>query len=176
MVNQKLKSKQLIQAAFYDLLKKKDFESISIKEICEAAGVSRMSFYRYYSTKEDVFVVIFDETFDRFFQKISHDPSLSIKDMLLIFFNGLYHSHDQIDILKKAQKESILLGQFEQYASYIGSKMNLSLMRDGFITPFSTPFFAGGLFNVVIRWSNRNYQETPEEMTEVVMHLFNLIN
>ena len=168
MANKKAKSKQLIQLAFYQLLLKKDFENISIKEICEKAGVSRMSFYRYYSTKEDVFIVFCDEAFDKFFQEISHNPSLTIRDMFVLFFHGLLDYHREIDILKKSQRETILLSQFEQYASYIASKINVYTITKR-VSPFTIPFFAGGLFNIVIRWSNRNYIDTPEEMTDSVM-------
>ena len=168
MDKKRAKSKQLIQLAFYQLLLKKDFEDISIKEICEKAGVSRMSFYRYYSTKEDVFIVFCDETFDSFFQQISHNPSLTLKEMYILFFTNLKRYHREIDLLKKSQRETILLSQFEQYASYMASKMNFALHQNQ--NPFSIPFFSGGLFNVVMRWSNRNYIDTPEEMTEAMLN------
>ena len=167
MDKKRAKSKQLIQLAFYQLLLKKDFEDISIKEICEKAGVSRMSFYRYYSTKEDVFIVFCDETFDAFFQQISHNSSLSLRDLYILFFSNLKKYHREIDMLKKSQRETILLVQFEQYASYMASKMNFSITQNP--NPFSIPFFSGGLFNVVMRWSNRNYADTPEELTDAML-------
>lgn len=165
MKSKKAKSKKLIQLAIYELLLKKDFDNISIKEICEKAGVSRMSFYRYYSTKEDIFIVFCDETFDAFFQEISHSPTLTMKDMFIMFFANLKKYHREIDMLKKSQRDTILLAQFEQYSSYIASKMNLS----NILNPFDIPFFSGGLFNVVIRWSNRNYIDTPEDMANAMM-------
>ena len=168
MNTKRAKSKQLIQLAFYQLLLRKDFDDISIKEICDKAGVSRMSFYRYYSTKEDVFIVFCDETFDSFFQEISHNPNLTLKDMFILFFTNLKRYHREIDMLKKSQRESILLAQFEQYASYMASRMNFSLMQNS--NPFSIPFFSGGLFNVVMRWSNRNYVDTPEELTDAMLN------
>lgn len=172
MTGKKAKSKQLVQLAVYQLLLKKDFDHISIKEICEKAGVSRMSFYRYYSTKEDVFIVFCDETFDNFFQQISHNQSLTMRDMLILFFTNLRKYHREIDMLKKAQRETILLVQFEQYASYVASKINII----NNLSPFTIPFFAGGLFNVVMRWSNRNYIDTPEEMTDAMMRYIPINN
>lgn len=126
-----------------------------------------MSFYRYYSTKEDVFILFCDETFDSFFQIISHKANLSFRDILILFFENIKKYRREIDILKKAQRETILLVQFEQYASYVASKLNLSTKLE-YTSPFSIPFFSGGLFNVVIRWSNRNYVDTPEEMAEAM--------
>lgn len=43
-----------INEALFGLLKEKSLNEISISEICETAGVGRMSFYRNYESKEDV--------------------------------------------------------------------------------------------------------------------------
>ena len=93
-----------------------------------------MSFYRYYSTKEDVFIVFCDETFDAFFQQISHNSSLSLRDLYILFFSNLKKYHREIDMLKKSQRETILLVQFEQYASYMASKMYSTVQN--YVFPF----------------------------------------
>ena len=43
-----------ILEALLILIRKKDWQDISITEICEKAGVTRMSFYRSFTGKEDV--------------------------------------------------------------------------------------------------------------------------
>ena len=40
--------------AFLTLLAKKDFEYITVKEICEVAGVNRSTFYLHYETMSDL--------------------------------------------------------------------------------------------------------------------------
>ena len=40
--------------AFMEILEKKDFEYISVKEICERAGVNRSTFYLHYETVNDL--------------------------------------------------------------------------------------------------------------------------
>lgn len=40
--------------AFLQLLEKKDFEYISVKEICEKAGVNRSTFYLHYDNISDL--------------------------------------------------------------------------------------------------------------------------
>ena len=43
-----------MDAAFLDLLSKKDFAYITVKEICAAAGVNRSTFYLHYETVADL--------------------------------------------------------------------------------------------------------------------------
>ena len=40
--------------AFLDLLQRKDFSFITVKEICEKAGVNRSTFYLHYETVGDL--------------------------------------------------------------------------------------------------------------------------
>ncbi len=54
----KIKREALVGAYITDalllLMRKKDYKDISITEICEKAGVTRMSFYRNFESKEDI--------------------------------------------------------------------------------------------------------------------------
>ena len=43
----------LMNKALIELLNKKDFEFITVKEICEKAGVNRSTFYLHYETVND---------------------------------------------------------------------------------------------------------------------------
>lgn len=47
-------SESKILNAFVELLQIKDFDKISISNICDKSGVSRTTFYRYYENKEDL--------------------------------------------------------------------------------------------------------------------------
>jgi AcrR family transcriptional regulator len=48
------KTKRTIEAAFIKLLQKKDFDSITIKNICETSLTSRSTFYSHYVDKYDL--------------------------------------------------------------------------------------------------------------------------
>ena len=89
-----------------------------------------------------------------------------------MFFDGIRKYHREIATLKKARRESLLLIQFEQYTSYLATKQgDLFPLNKNQPNHFSVPFFAGGLFNVVMRWSNRNFVDEPEEMTNALLSL-----
>ena len=54
MVKQNGTVADYITQAFLLLLQKRSFHEIKINELCEKAGVTRMSFYRNFESKEDV--------------------------------------------------------------------------------------------------------------------------
>ncbi|MDE6598230.1 MAG: TetR/AcrR family transcriptional regulator, partial [Clostridia bacterium] len=53
-----LKVKKLITDALLALMEKKDINEISVTELITTAGVARVSFYRNYSSKENVLIVL----------------------------------------------------------------------------------------------------------------------
>ena len=72
--------------ALISLLEKKDFEYITIKEICEKAGVNRSTFYLHYETIDDLlFETIgminkrFQEAFDNKIINVNDDFSNDMK-------------------------------------------------------------------------------------------------
>ena len=64
MINRKHSTKDYITIALYYLMSKKDYESTTVTDICNKARVSRMSFYRYFNNKEDIFINYCDERFE----------------------------------------------------------------------------------------------------------------
>ena len=82
----------LMDQALIELLNKKDFEYITIKEICEKAGVNRTTFYLHYETINDLlsecidninkhFIKQFNKNTVEFFEKIKN---CSNEELILI--------------------------------------------------------------------------------------------
>lgn len=59
--------------AFLSLLNKKKFEFISVKEICETAGVNRSTFYLHYESLNDLLVETGEYINNKFFSYFDHN-------------------------------------------------------------------------------------------------------
>ena len=59
--------------AFLALLEKKDFAYITVKELCEAAGVNRSTFYLHYETMADLLAESAQYLNGRFLAYMKHD-------------------------------------------------------------------------------------------------------
>lgn len=68
--------------AFLKLLEEKDFEYITVKEICEKAGVNRSTFYLHYETIEDLLdesITAMNERFLEYFRRNHPDIAGNIQ-------------------------------------------------------------------------------------------------
>ncbi len=71
-------TKMLIRRAFTELLKQKPMQSISIKELCEKAGINRGTFYGHYTDIYDLLEQLEDEMLADFEKSL--EPLLTAKD------------------------------------------------------------------------------------------------
>ena len=63
-----------LASAAWDLFGKKGYESTTVAEIAEAAGVSRRTFFRYYASKEDVVTETSDELAEAMLAAMAERP------------------------------------------------------------------------------------------------------
>ena len=161
-------TKSLISLALYALMKKHDYDEISVKDICERAGVSRMSFYRYYRMKDDIFINYCDERFEEFYNRVNTVKDLSLNDFTLKMFEFIDEYKRQIKVLFQAHREFMLLDQLNSYSKYIISNLKSDYFMEQKNNPIYAYFMSGGLFNVIVYWMNSSHPYTPIQMNEML--------
>lgn len=173
MANNKKRAqaKTLVSLAIYKLMFMKEYDEISIKEICEEAGISRMSFYRLYSKKDDVFVDYCDDKFEEFFEEYILDKDIKLNDFIVHLFNFFDQNKRQVMVLKKANRQQLLDNQFESYTKYIISKSKISELNQLKDNAAAVPFLAGGILSVLLNWVDTNEEKSPQEMANFVISL-----
>ena len=168
----KNRTKGLIALTVYYLMFKKDYEEISVKEICEKAGISRMSFYRYYSKKDDIFVDYCDDRFEEFYNEVHAINDITFKDFTYKMFVFINKYKRQIKVLKKANREFMLLNQLNNYAKYLLNSTKNNEISERKNNPMFAPFMAGGLFNILMLWIDSNdLTLTPERLNEMLYEI-----
>ena len=64
-----------MDAALMSLLEKKDFEYITVKEVCAEAGVNRSTFYLHYENTRDLLEESIELMQKRFLSYFEHDAA-----------------------------------------------------------------------------------------------------
>ena len=164
-------TKKIISLALYELLLKKTFDEVTVSDICKKAGVSRMTFYRYYTTKDDIFIDFSDERFAEFFDAVVRYQNPTLEEFILGMFYFFTTYRRQLLILIKAGKENILLKQLDSYARYLVIGGKLSNIPFNVLNEQVIPFFVGGIFNILLHWIDSPNPESPEEVTKKTMEI-----
>ena len=156
---------QSIIDALLILLKTQMLGEIRIVDLVQLAEVSRNSFYRNFTDKDDVLRRYISDVTDKWYQKAGMDFFSYRKDyqffIPLLYF--LYEYRDLTSILIRNGKLHLLKEEFDHRA--------LTLLN-GAEDPWYFAYLSGGVFNVYRRWAETGHVETPEEIAE---HLAKII-
>jgi AcrR family transcriptional regulator len=89
--------KKLMNAAL-DILKKRDFNAVSVEDITKKAQVAKGTFYTYFKRKEDIVVDICREPFRTVIEEIENIKNKNIIDKLALYFKRFMESIEIYDI------------------------------------------------------------------------------
>ncbi len=139
-------TRECIESALVLLMKEQSFSEITITDIIRKAGVSRASYYRNYSSKEDIL--------EKFLQKITieysnaltkYDPSTESFESWLELLSRTRKLAPQFKLLLQAGFGEKILDRFIAQCNKSNNESNPDL----FITNCYT---AGGIYSVLSQW------------------------
>ena len=152
--------KECMADALIKLLETKVLEQITVPEITDLAGVGRATYFRHFSRKEDLITFKLTRLLERW--KEEH-PKLndyhSNRDRVYAYFS--FHAGIK-ELLVLIEKRDLL---FTVYYSFFRTLMPQVENRK---RAFEIHFFASGVLGIVDEWVKNGFQESPEELTELV--------
>ena len=160
--SEKYVDKYIIEALF-SLIKKKDYNNISITEICEKAGTGRMSFYRNFNSKEDIIRQWITNTTITFLKEsdINYKKD-STNDYFIKLFTHLEKYKTEAMLIYKANLFNLLKNEFDDKL--------INLHQEEY-SNYKSYFLAGGIFNVYYFWLINGCKETPHQVAEKLVDL-----
>lgn len=154
------RTQRLIIKSLVRLMNEKKFSDITVTDIVTRAGVARASYYRNFSSKEEVIARAGAIIIEDFRQKAS-EAEMSILDaeIVLRMFRYFRAYRRTMLTLYKAGFISMYQRLFEECLESMAGDM-----RYDDIYRYAIPFYSGSVFAVFLRWLEEGMKETPEEM------------
>ena len=149
--------KESLTEALFILMRKKPFEEITITEISKLAGVSRISFYRNFDSKEDVLVkYLFEKSMDEF----SKYQAQSTQEKLIAMFKSIDHLHEVVDLLYQQNLSHLFL--------YYLCSVNGAQPEQPNTQAYAKSMTVGICFCGLDEWIRRGRQESAEKMVAIL--------
>lgn len=163
-------AKECLVTALIQLLKEKNLSEITISELASKAGVSRMTYYRNYTTKEDIFIRHLQEIFEAYRQEFyEQDYQTEFFDMpnMLHCFHYFSVYKEFLNTLFASGMGHLFLTKLSDYILstwYHGS--------DSIERYYTLQAFAGSLYNVYLSWSADNSSLSDEELAGIICSIY----
>lgn len=175
---------KIMDEALFELLDKKDFEYITVKELCKKAGVNRSTFYLHYETMNDLLSESVERMYEDFYSAMRQprgDIAPNIKDcplddLYLItpeYLNPyLTYIKEHKKIFKIAKTHANLIQSNEMYDKMfekiflpILSRFNVDEKTAGYVMRF----YVSGIDAIVEKWIKEDCQDSIEEVINMIM-------
>ena len=153
-----------ITEALLDLLQTKPLNSISIGEITTKANVSRNSFYRNFSAKEDI-IRLRIRTYLNQWSSLTSDQNSDPKEIFAQLFTVAEQHKNFFLILKNA--DLLYLLQDEFFKNYGPSE------EDDEVSAYAKAFFAYSTYGFLETWIKRGMKQTAEDMKNMLKNTDN---
>lgn len=169
--------------AFLALLEKKDFAYITVKEICEEAGVNRSTFYLHYETMADLlsesvshmneqFLTHMKKDTDAFVTKLWDCP---LDELYLITPEYLTPYLDYIEqhklLFRTATENAAVLEMDKSYERMFRHVFTPILDRYGIPQqdrPYLMAFYIQGLMAIISEWLKNDCTDSVEDVVNVI--------
>lgn len=139
-------SRHYITEALFRLMEDTPYNEITVSDVARKAGVGRATFYRYFSSKEDVLRFFFDRAKSDFASEQVYRPRckedyLDIIKRVLTYIRKNKH---RLQLLVKARLEYI-------YTDYVSSAMNKTFSEEN-ENVYLAAGYAGMISAITLRW------------------------
>ena len=143
-----------ITSALFALLSEKQYDDITVTDICKKAGYTRMSFYRNFNSKEKILSKAFQSSFQKFIGDQENNKDISV------FFNFYMDNKELISNIYKAGKQQLIIDQLFTILGY-SDELPLELQ-------YSVSYFSYTFFSFLDTWFKRGMIETPEQIQTIM--------
>lgn len=170
-------SKLMMEKALLKLMEIEKYEEITIQEITDNACLSRRTFYRNYSSKDEIIVGCYMKIWTQYENVITKEEDLSLPNVAKVLFTVMKKHIDFLLLCNRQKLLHLFLPKVDEdlpiiFEKFKGSKMNFSKECIEYALTFST----GGFVRILVKWLQEGAKKTPEEMGALVKNFVLISN
>lgn len=161
-------TKECIVTALLRLMEVKSYSSISITDITNLAGVSRMAYYRNYKSKDDILINHLLEQENRLIKELHGGHAQTVRGM--IYYIAEFFQ-ENVQVIKAAfdaglvhSITSLLAERIQSYFPVAGSRV------DG---KYAIQFYVSAIIGVFRMWFDNGMVESADEISGILCSLIN---
>lgn len=162
---------EYLQEALLKIMKTQNYDTISVGEIAKRAGVHRATFYRHFSSKEDII--------KQYLYQLIHtsgDQSLLKKDFTAFIepvFGALYAHQEEILLIHQAHLSNLFMAVLEDYFEFYALSQTPEIRSSMPLNKedYAMAYRIGGIYFCLLLWFSHGMKETPQKMATIASSL-----
>lgn len=167
------KTKQRIIQGMVTLLEKKNFEEITVKDICASAAISRSGFYLHYDDKYDLVEKSQLEIMAHANSLLASIPQTHLtKEQFMLHMLAYLQQEGRLlalllsdhgsPVIQQQVKNVFKKNAIENVISHFSIQIDSDLEQKYFVA-----FFSNAWFGILQEWINSGQQESPQQLVKI---------
>ena len=168
------KRQREIEQVLLNLMRQKRYDDITVSEICEASGVPRKSFYRYFDGKEGVKQALLVHTLAEFdsFRMPTGMKDSTLREEFEEFFTFWKSKRDFIEAFDKSDLTGLFIESATTYAMNEFNSVQKYLLNSELREKMlAYQFVVCGLLAMTINWYRSGFAENIPNLAKTVTRL-----
>lgn len=161
-----VQSKQKMVQALLNLMHQYHYKEITITQITQEAQLSRKTFYRLFSDKDEILALSFEGLFQECFTQIKTLKLQHYWDVVQVFFDFWEERKDLLSLLKKNDLLQRVFEQSYQYSIQIFEFIRSKEVVDSLSLPlpYMLAYSVGGMHSMLLKWIEKDMDIPSAEL------------
>lgn len=159
-------SRQRMVQALLTLMRQYNYREITITQITQEAQLSRKTFYRLFSDKDDILALFFEGLFQECFAQIRAQNIQHYWDVVQLFFDFWEERKELLSLLQKSHLLPRVFEQSYQYAMQVFAFVRSEEAADAFALPlpYLLAYSVGGMHSMLLKWAEQGMNIPSAEL------------
>lgn len=160
-----------LELGLVEVMLTRNYDNISVSDLCDHMQIPRKSFYRYFSNKDGAFLALLDHTLERCNNYI--DPCTGPTDGFQAYFEFWLEQKPLLDALDKSELSSKLVAQTYEFAMKDRGFVRRLMSRfPGAEEHIVVMFLSTGLISTVLHWHKTGFKQSPSQLASTIDRVF----
>ena len=157
------------------IMLRKQYEEISVSDLCKELGVPRKSFYRYFDGKDGALYALIDHAlmdYDAYTVFPELERTNSPLEYVQRIFSYWYQKRELLDALEKSGLSGVLIQRALEFSKDMDTMPRFMQITDNRLRGYGTLFTVCGVMAMITQWHHDGFSSSTEEMAQLALQLF----
>lgn len=163
-------SKEKLVQALLRVMRQYDYQEITVTQLAQEARLSRKTFYRLFSGKEELLQLLFEGVFQQCFARIKAQNIHHYWDVVQLYFDFW---EERKELLSLLQRNGLLARAFEQAYQYAVQVFEFVRSREvaasyALPLPYMLAYSVGGMHCMLLKWVEKGMEIPSAELISIL--------
>ena len=147
------------------------YDDVTVRQLCEKAGVGRPTFYRHFGSKEDVIRSRIDKIFNEFLETLKGIgfDQVSVEQVNMATLEHWRNHEAFFKLARHSELKNIIFSETDKEMEQLTELVKVY----GDMDPYLRAFRYWGMKGTLLEWIKQDMQSTPQDVHAALMKLQN---